>query len=65
VDLIATLAIVTALLMDRPFAGVVIVLTQTGGEALERDSLGRASSALNALRARGGGARRPAWTHPR
>jgi heavy metal translocating P-type ATPase len=48
-DLIATLAIVTALVMDQYFAGVVIVLMQTGGEALERDSLGRASSALNAL----------------
>jgi P-type E1-E2 ATPase len=35
-DVVATLAIVTAVLLGQPFVGLVIVLMQTGGEALER-----------------------------
>ena len=48
-DLVATLAIVTAVLLRQPVAGLVIVLMQTGGEALERFAEGRASSAIRAL----------------
>jgi heavy metal translocating P-type ATPase len=48
-DLVATLAIVTAVLIVEPFAGLVIVLMQTGGEALERAAAGRASAALREL----------------
>jgi heavy metal translocating P-type ATPase len=50
-DLIALLAIVTALLLDQPVAGLVIVLMQSGGEALERYAAGRASDAIRALEA--------------
>ena len=48
-DLVATLAIVTAVLLRQPVAGLVIVLMQTGGEALERYAEGRASGAIRAL----------------
>ena len=48
-DLVATLAIVTAVLLHQPLAGLVIVLMQTGGEALERYAEGRASAAVRAL----------------
>lgn len=48
-DIVATLAILTALLLDQPVAGLVIVLMQTGGEALERYAEGRASRAVHAL----------------
>jgi heavy metal translocating P-type ATPase len=51
-DIVATLAIVTALLLGQYFAGGVIVLMQSGGEALERYAMGRASSSLEALLAR-------------
>ena len=51
-DVVAMLAIVTAVIMDQAFAGVIIVLMQAGGEALENYSLGRASSSLDALLAR-------------
>ena len=34
-DLVAMLAIVTALLLDQPLPGLVVVLMQSGGEALE------------------------------
>ncbi len=51
-DIVAMLAIVTALLVGQYFAGVVIVLMQSGGEALERYAMGRASSSLEALLAR-------------
>ena len=49
VDIIATLAIVTAILMDESFAGVIIVLMQSGGEALEKYGLSRASTDLRKL----------------
>jgi heavy metal translocating P-type ATPase len=51
-DVVATLSIVTALIMGEYFAGLIIVLMQSGGEALERFSLRRASSALEQLLAR-------------
>ena len=48
-DIVATLAIVVALVVQQPFVGLVIVLMQTGGEALERRAEGRASAAVRAL----------------
>ncbi len=48
-DVVATLAIITALLLGQPVAGLVVVLMQTGGEALERYAEGRASRAVHAL----------------
>ena len=51
-DVVAMLAVVTAVIMDQAFAGVIIVLMQAGGEALESYSLGRASSSLDQLLAR-------------
>lgn len=51
-DVVAMLAIVTAFLVHEYFAGTVIVLMQSGGEALERYAMGRASQSLEALLAR-------------
>ncbi len=51
-DIVAMLAIVTALALGQYFAGAVIVLMQSGGEALERYAMGRASASLEALLAR-------------
>ncbi len=51
-DIVAMLAIVTALLLGQYFAGAVIVLMQSGGEALERYAMHRASHSLEALLAR-------------
>jgi heavy metal translocating P-type ATPase len=51
-DVVAMLAIVTAILLGQYFAGVVIVLMQSGGEALEAYAMGRASRSLEALLAR-------------
>ncbi|HZW84801.1 MAG TPA: heavy metal translocating P-type ATPase [Nitrososphaerales archaeon] len=51
-DVIAMCAILAAILFDEAFAGTVIVLMQSGGEALEAYGLGRASSALSALASR-------------
>lgn len=48
-DVVATLAIVTAILTDEAFAGVIIVLMQTGGEAIDDYGFRRASSSLEAL----------------
>jgi heavy metal translocating P-type ATPase len=50
-DLVAGLAILAAMLMSQPFAGLVIVLMQTGGEALEHYAERRASAAVRALEA--------------
>jgi heavy metal translocating P-type ATPase len=50
-DLVAMLAIVTALLLREPLAGLIVVLMQTGGEALERYAQGRASEAVRELEA--------------
>ena len=51
-DVVAMLAIVTAVLLNEYFAGVVIVLMQSGGEALERYAMRRASGSLEQLLAR-------------
>ncbi len=50
-DLVAMLAIVTALLLGEPLAGLIVVLMQTGGEALELYAQGRASAAVRELEA--------------
>jgi heavy metal translocating P-type ATPase len=50
-DLVAMLAIVTALLLGEPLPGLIVVLMQTGGEALERYAEGRASEAVRELEA--------------
>src|SRR5690349_20764589 len=51
-DIVASLAIVAALLLGQYFAGAVIVLMQSGGEALEAYAMQRASSSLEGLLAR-------------
>lgn len=48
-DIVASLAIVTAFLLEQYFAGVVIVLMQSGGEALEAYAMHRASDSLEGL----------------
>jgi heavy metal translocating P-type ATPase len=48
-DLVAMLAIAGALLLGEPLAGLIVVLMQTGGEALERYAEGRASEAVREL----------------
>ena len=50
-DVVAMLAIVVAIVQLQPLAGLVIVLMQTGGEALERYAEGRASRAVRELEA--------------
>lgn len=49
VDLVATLAILFALVLWQPLAGLVIVLMQSGGEALERYAERKATDAVRAL----------------
>ena len=51
-DIVATLAIITSVVLGQYFAGVVIVLMQSGGEALEQYAMRRASESLEALLAR-------------
>ncbi len=51
-DIVAMLAIVTAAVTDEAFAGVIIVLMQTGGEAIDNYGFRRASSSLQELIAR-------------
>ncbi|HMA22487.1 MAG TPA: heavy metal translocating P-type ATPase [Gemmatimonadaceae bacterium] len=48
-DVVASLSIIGAVALVQPLAGLVIVLMQTGGEALERFAEGRASAAVRAL----------------
>ena len=48
-DVVATLAIVAAVIQEQHVAGLVIVLMQTGGEALDRFAEGRASAAVREL----------------
>jgi heavy metal translocating P-type ATPase len=48
-DVVATLSIVTAAVINQPLAGMVIVMMQTGGEALERFAERRASAAVREL----------------
>lgn len=50
-DVVAMLAVVTAVALRQPVAGLVIVLMQTGGELLERYAEGRASDAVRELEA--------------
>lgn len=50
-DLVAMLAIVTALILREPLAGLIVVLMQTGGETLEQYAQGRASEAVRELEA--------------
>ncbi|MGZ8491837.1 MAG: heavy metal translocating P-type ATPase [Gemmatirosa sp.] len=50
-DLVATVAVVTAVVLREPLAGLVIVLMQSGGAALERYAAGRASAAVRDLEA--------------
>ena len=51
-DVVAMLAIVTAVVLGQYFAGAVIVLMQAGGEALEAYAMGRATDSLESLLAR-------------
>ena len=48
-DIVAALAIAAAIALEQPLPGLVVVLMQTGGEALERYAEGRASAALRML----------------
>jgi heavy metal translocating P-type ATPase len=48
-DIVASLAIIGAILLDEPLAGLVVVLMQSGGESLEDWAAGRASRAVRAL----------------
>ena len=48
-DVIATLAILGALVLNQPFAGVIIVLMQSGGEAIEDYAHRRATASLDRL----------------
>ena len=50
-DLVATLAVVAAVWLNQPLPGLVIVLMQTGGEALEKAAARRASRAVADLEA--------------
>jgi heavy metal translocating P-type ATPase len=50
-DVVAMLAIVGAVLLGQPLAGLVVVLMQTGGEALDAFAVARASNAVEALEA--------------
>ncbi|MGC8515132.1 MAG: heavy metal translocating P-type ATPase [Thermoplasmata archaeon] len=49
VDIIAFLAIITAVIMDEAFAGVVIVLMQSSGTAIENYGMRHATSELKKL----------------
>ena len=48
-DIVAALAIIGAILLNQPLAGLVVVLMQSGGESLEAYAAGRASRAVRAL----------------
>jgi heavy metal translocating P-type ATPase len=48
-DIVAMLAIFTAILLNQAFAGAVVVLMQSGGEAIEAYGLRKASYSLTAL----------------
>lgn len=50
-DVVAALAIVAALLLRHPLPGLIVVLMQSGGEALEEYARGRASDAVRRLEA--------------
>ena len=48
-DLVAALAVIASALLGQPVVGLVIVLMQSGGEALESYAEGKAGKALRAL----------------
>ncbi|HEX6558977.1 MAG TPA: heavy metal translocating P-type ATPase [Longimicrobiales bacterium] len=48
-DVVAMLAIITAVILLQPLAGLIVVLMQTGGESIERYAEGRASTAVREL----------------
>ena len=48
-DIVAMLAIITALLLNEAFAGAVVVLMQSGGEAIERFGFRKAQVSLTEL----------------
>jgi len=50
-DIVASMAIVGAVLLQEPLAGLVVVIMQTGGEALDAWAVARASDAVAALEA--------------
>lgn len=50
-DVVAMLAIIGSILLQQPLAGLVVVLMQTGGEALDAYAVARASSAVESLEA--------------
>ena len=50
-DIVAAFSIIGAFVLNQPFAGLVIVVMQTGGEALEQFAAGRASRAVRDLEA--------------
>lgn len=50
-DIVAAIAIVGAAALGEPLAGLVVVLMQTGGEALDAWAVARASNAVAALEA--------------
>lgn len=50
-DVVAMLAIAGSMLLGQPLAGLIVVLMQTGGEALDAYAVARASSAVAALEA--------------
>ncbi|HEX5632468.1 MAG TPA: hypothetical protein VFX50_04540, partial [Gemmatimonadales bacterium] len=50
-DIVASLAILAAVALALPLPGLIVVLMQTGGEALERYAEGRASTAVRELEA--------------
>ncbi|WP_411278549.1 heavy metal translocating P-type ATPase [Gemmatimonas sp.] len=50
-DVVAMLAIAGSILLGQPLAGLVVVLMQTGGEALDAYAVARASSAVASLEA--------------
>lgn len=50
-DVVASLALIGSVGLGQPLVGLVIVLMQTGGEALERHAARRASSAVASLEA--------------
>jgi len=51
-DIVAMMAIIAAILLNDALPGVVIVIMQSGGKALEAYAFRRASSSLDALLAR-------------
>ena len=48
-DIVAMLAIFAAIFLNQAFAGAIVVLMQSGGEAIEAFGLRRATSSLSAL----------------